>query len=65
MVGLAAFAPLMLGIGVLLELMTFAVLRLRGRRDPAIPGVVWLYVGSLSSGMLLAALDVFGLIACC
>ena len=38
MVGLAALAPLALGIGVLLEVAAFAVLRLRGEHDTAIPG---------------------------
>ena len=47
MVGLAACASL--GIGVLLEVAVFAVLRLRGRRDEAIPGALWLYVSSLLS----------------
>ena len=32
MVGMAAFAPLALGIGALLEVTVFVVLRLRGRR---------------------------------
>jgi len=57
MVGLAAFAPLALGIGVLLELTVFAALRLRGRRDVAIPGALWLYVGSLLSALLFTALE--------
>jgi Flp pilus assembly protein protease CpaA len=52
MVGLAACAPLALGIGVLLEGMAFAMLRLRGRRDASIPGALWLYLGCvLSAGM--------------
>jgi Flp pilus assembly protein protease CpaA len=57
MVGLAAFAPLALGIGVLLELAVFVALRLRGRRDTAIPGALWLGVGSLLGVMLLLALE--------
>jgi len=52
MVGLAAFSPLALGIGVLLEGLAFAILRLRGRRDASIPGALWLYLGCvLSAGM--------------
>jgi Flp pilus assembly protein protease CpaA len=52
MVGLAAFAPLALGIGVLLEVVVFVVLRLRDRRDTAISGAPWLYLGSvLSAGL--------------
>ena len=51
MVGLAAFAPLALGIGVLLEVTVFVVLRLRGRRGVAIPGALWLYVGSVLSAV--------------
>ena len=47
MVGLAAFAPLALGIGMLLEVVVFAALRLRGQRAAAIPGALWLYIGSL------------------
>jgi hypothetical protein len=43
MVGLAALAPLVLGIGALLEVVVFAALRLRGRRDAAIPGALCLY----------------------
>ena len=57
MVGLAAFAPLALGIGVLLEVVMFAALRLRGRSGAAIPGALWLYVGSLLSVKLLAVLQ--------
>ena len=47
MVGLAAFAPLALGGGVLLELAVFVALRLRGERDTTIPGALWLYLGTL------------------
>lgn len=47
MVGLAAFAPLALGIGALLEAVVFVALRLRGQRAAAIPGALWLYIGSL------------------
>lgn len=47
MVGMAALAPLSLGIGVLLEVAVFAVLRLRQQSNKAITGVVWLFVGSL------------------
>ncbi len=54
MVGLAAFAPLALGIGALLEMLVFIALRLRGQRDAAIPGALWLYVGSfLGTGVLI------------
>jgi Flp pilus assembly protein protease CpaA len=60
MVGLAAFAPLALGIGSLLEVVVFAVLRLRGRRDAAISGALWLYLGSLLSAVLLTALKTAG-----
>lgn len=47
MVGLAAFAPLALGLGALLELIVFAALRLHGRHETAIPGALWLYIGSV------------------
>jgi hypothetical protein len=47
MVGLAALAPLGLGIAVLLEAVVFAVLRLRRRKAVTIPGVLWLYLGAL------------------
>ncbi len=57
MVGLAAFAPMALGMGVLLEVAVFAARRLRGRRDVAIPGALWLYVGSLMSALLLIAFE--------
>ena len=57
MVGLAAFAPLALGMGVLLEVAVFAALRLRGRRDVAIPGALWLYAGSVLSVLLLTAFE--------
>ena len=57
MVGLAACAPLALGIGVLLEAVVLVVLRLRGRRDTSIPGAVWLYVGSLMDVMLFIMLS--------
>ncbi len=60
MVGLAAFAPLALGIGVLLELAAFGVLRLRGQRAAAIPGALWLYVGSLLDTGVLMMLNVRG-----
>lgn len=48
-VGMAAVAPLALGLGALLELIAFAALRLRGRRDAVIPGALWLYLGSVLS----------------
>jgi Flp pilus assembly protein protease CpaA len=57
MVGLAAFAPLALGMGVLLEVAVFTALRLRGRRDVAIPGALWLYAGSVLSVLLLTAFE--------
>jgi len=47
MVGLAAFAPLSLGIAVLLEGLVFVLLRLRRRRAATIPGALWLYTGAL------------------
>jgi Flp pilus assembly protein protease CpaA len=61
MVGLAAFAPLALGIGALLEVVVFAALRLRGRRDAAIPGALWLYIGCVLSAGVWSALAVAGL----
>ncbi len=64
-VGMAAFAPLALGIGALLEVMVFAVLRLRGRRDAAIPGALWLYIGCVLSAGVWAALLIFGTSHCC
>jgi Flp pilus assembly protein protease CpaA len=57
MVGLAAFAPLALGIGAVLEVAVFTARRLRGQRDVAIPGALWLYVGSLLSALLLIAFE--------
>jgi hypothetical protein len=56
MVGLAAFAPLALGLGVVLEAVVFIVLRMRGRRDAAIPGALWLYTGSVLSAAVQAIL---------
>ena len=53
MVGLAAFAPLALGIGTLLEATVFVVLRWRKRSDSAIAGVFWLYVGTLFATIIL------------
>jgi len=61
MVGLAAFVPLALGIGALLEVAAFAVLRLRGRRDASIPGALWLYLGCVWSAGVWSALAVAGL----
>ena len=61
MVGLAAFAPLALGIGVTLEMAAFAVLRLRGRRETAIPGALWLYPGCVLSAGAWSTLAVAGL----
>lgn len=54
MVGLAAFAPPVLGIGVLLEMAVFVALRLRGRRDTSIPGAPfsWELNGSTKCGMV-------------
>jgi Flp pilus assembly protein protease CpaA len=60
-VGLAAFAPLALGIGAFLEVVVFAALRLRGRRDAAIPGALWLYIGCVLSAGVWSALAVAGL----
>jgi Flp pilus assembly protein protease CpaA len=53
MVGLAAFAPLALGIGVLLELAVFAVQSQCKRSGIAIPGALWLYVGALTAAIVL------------
>ena len=53
MVGLAAFAPLALGIGTLLEATVFVVLRWRKRPDSAIAGAFWLYVGTLFATIIL------------
>jgi len=54
LVGLAALAPIGLAIAVLLEAITFGVLRLQGKRGRAIPGVLWLYIGAvLNVGVLL------------
>ena len=61
MVGLAAFAPLALGIGALLEVAVFIVLRLRGRNDTVISGAVWLYVGSLLGTLICIMPVVVGL----
>jgi Flp pilus assembly protein protease CpaA len=47
MVGLAAVAPLGLGIAVVLEGLVFVLLRLRRRTAATVPGVLWLYVGVL------------------
>ena len=60
MVGLAALAPLALGAGALLEVAVFAALRLRGRRDTAIPGALWLYGGSLLNTVILSVLTGVG-----
>ncbi len=57
MVGLAAFAPLALGLGTFLEMIAFAVLRLRGQRNATIPGALWLYVGSLLGMIALLMLS--------
>ena len=51
MVGLAAFAPLALGLGVLLEAVVFIFLRMRRRNDATIPGALWLYIGSVLSAV--------------
>lgn len=47
MVGLAALAPLGLGMAVVLEGFVFVLHRLKWQRSAAIPGVLWLYVGAL------------------
>ena len=59
MVGLAACAPLALGIGVVLEAVAFAVLRLCGQRDVTIPGALWLYLGSVLSAGAGVALTLY------
>lgn len=60
MVGLAALAPLALGIGPLLEVAAFIGLRLCGRRDAAIPGGLWLYLGTLLSAIMSAMMAIPG-----
>ena len=55
MVGMAAFAPLALGMGALLKMMVFVGLRLRGEREPQLRGSCALYrqrVKSVSVGCL-------------
>lgn len=47
MVGMTALALLALGPGALLELIASAALRLHGRRETAIPGALWFYLGSV------------------
>ncbi len=64
MVGMAALAPPALALGALLEMVAFAVLRLRGRRDAVIPGALWLYLGSVLSTGACAILATFGTKAC-
>jgi Flp pilus assembly protein protease CpaA len=61
MVGLAALAPLALGIGAVLEVIVFAILRLRGRRDVAIPGALLLYLGCALSAAAWGTLAAVGL----
>ncbi len=61
MVGLAAFAPLALGMGVLLEVAVFITRRLRGQRDTPIPGALWLYLGSVLSVAAWVVLAVLGI----
>ncbi len=55
------FAPPALGLGAFLEMIAFAVLRLRGRRDAVIPGALWLYLGSVLSTGVWAILAIFGI----
>jgi len=59
MVGLAAFAPLALGIGAVLEMAVFAVLRWRKQRGGSIPGAFWLYLGALSAAIVLFTVYLF------
>ena len=61
MVGLAAFAPLALGVGVLMEVIVFIVLRLRGQRDAVIPGASWLYLGCVLSAGVWSVLAILGI----
>lgn len=61
MVGMAALAPLALGIGVLLEAAVFVVLRLRGRRLVSIPGALWLYLGCVLSAGIWSSQAIVGL----
>ncbi len=60
MVGLAAFAPPALALGVFLEMIAFAALRLRGHRGAVIPGALWLYLGSVLSVAVWVVLAVLG-----
>lgn len=53
MVGLAALAPLGLGIAVALEGLVFVLLRVRGRTAASIPGALWLYAGALLNAATL------------
>lgn len=53
MVGMAAFAPLALGLGALLEMAVFAVLRCRKQPGSSIAGALWLYLGALSAAVAL------------
>lgn len=64
MVGMAGLAPPALGLGAFLEMIAFAVLRLRGRRDAVIPGALWLYLGSVLSTGVYAILAIFGTKVC-
>lgn len=60
MVGLAAFTPLALGIGALLEAVVLATLRSYGKPEAVIPGALWLYIGALAAASLTIARFVFG-----
>ena len=60
MVGLAAFAPLALGIGVLLEAVVFAVLRSYGKPEAVTPAPFGYILGHSSAASLMIAWCVFG-----
>lgn len=52
MVGLAAFAPVALAAGAILELVVFALMRLRQRKDAPLTGALWLYLGAVLTAIL-------------
>jgi hypothetical protein len=59
MVALAAFAPLALCIGFLLQVEIFAQQRMRDGRDLAILGVWWLYIACLIDAIVHTPLFAF------
>ena len=58
---LAAVFPLALALGFVLAMLASLILRLLGRRDAAIPGALWLYLGALLSTVVSAILPVVAL----